>query len=270
VSLNAILLHGGVYLLTGTVAGLLAGLLGIGGGVVLVPAFFYIFSQNSIFPQDLVMHMAVGTSLAVILFTTLSTIYAYYKRDVIRWDLFHRLWPGIAIGVVCGATIAHWLPTQKLQILFGIFLLIVSMKMLFDQRKTQVDFYGFPRPWLNGLISFISGCLSGLFGVGGGALIIPYLHYCGVEMRQIIPISALGGFTVAVIGTVIFIVMGFPKTNLPPFTTGAIYWPAVICVAIPGIIFTPIGAKLAYNLPVKQLRYVFIFFLLLTAIMLLR
>ncbi len=256
-----------IYVVAGVGAGLLSGILGIGGGIVVVPSLLFIFSHDPAFPPSLVMHFAAGTSLAVMLFTSQSAIRAHYQLNAILWDVYKRLWPGIVVGTLCGALLADFLATYWLKIFFGVFLLFVAFRMLAPVQVT--DSHHFPRRWINGLVSFLIGFKSGLLGVGGGALIIPYLSYCGLEMRKIAPISALCTLTVAAIGTITFIVTGFNEMDLPAYSMGYIYWPAVVCIAIFSSFFAPLGAKLTYILPVQKLRYGFVGVLVLTAVHLL-
>lgn len=256
-----------IYALTGIFAGLISGVMGIGGGIIVVPALLLIFQHNPDFPPNLLMHMAAGTSLAVMLFTSLSTIRAHYKLGGVQWTIFNRLWPGIVFGTIAGALLADQLPTYWLKILFGLFLLLVAFKMLSGIHVTHP--HRLPPRWLNGLVSFLIGCKSGLLGVGGGTLIIPYLSYCGVEMKKIAPVSALCTMTVAIIGTITFMITGLHESGLPAYSTGFIYWPAVILLAVFSSILAPLGARLTYILPLHQLKYAFIVILFFTAIELL-
>jgi len=253
--------------LAGAFAGLMSGVLGIGGGIIVVPALVFIFRDDPSVPANLVMHIAAGTSLAVMMFTSQASIRAHRKKSDIQWDVFKRLWPGIVIGVLSGALLADRLPTQWLKWLLGIFLLFVAIKMLTGKDVSQSR--GFPRRWINALISFVIGLKSGLLGIGGGALIIPYLTYCGIEMRKIAAVSSLCTMTVAVLGTLTFIFTGSNEGGLPPFSTGYVYWPAVAALAIPSVLLAPVGAELTYRLPVKKLTYAFVIILFFTAINLL-
>lgn len=257
-------IHGLIYALAGTFAGLMSGILGIGGGIVVVPALLYIFQHNPEIPTTLEMHFAAGTSLAVMIFTSQSSIRSHLKLGDILWKVYRRLWLGIVIGVILGAFVASLTSTYWLKLFFGIFLLFVAFKMLLGMDVTKVR--SFPRVWINALVSFLIGFKSGLLGVGGGTLIIPYLTYCGIETRKIAAVSALCTLTVSIIGTIIFIMTGLKEVGLPAYSTGFVYWPAVVWVAIPSVVFAPLGAKLNYILPVKQLRYGFVIVLLLTAL----
>jgi uncharacterized membrane protein YfcA len=266
---SVLLLHGALYIFAGIFAGLMSGLLGIGGGLVVVPALLLLFRHNSEIPAQLSMHIAAGTSLAVMMFTSQASIRAHYKLEVILWSVYRRLAGGIIVGTALGGIGAKFIPTTWLIVLLIIFLLVVAFKMLFNP-EVKVARDNFPNRTINAIVSFIIGFKSGLLGVGGGLLIIPYLTYCGIELRKIAPISSLCTMTVSVIGTITFILTGLNEVNLPPYSTGFVYWLAVVCVAIPSALVAPWGARLTYVLPTKQLRYVFIAILLLTVVDLIR
>ena len=266
VNIVEMLLHGSLYIVAGIIAGLVSGVMGIGGGIVVVPALAFIFNHKANFPHELVMQMAAGTSLAVMLFTSQSSIRTHYKQGVILWSVYRRLWPGIVMGAISGALISHKLSTFWLRMLFGFFLLFVSIKMLADMNKKEIKPYHFPPAWINGLINFVIGGVAGLLGVGGGALTVPYLSYCNLDIKKIAPISALSTLTVAAVGTVVFIITGANEPGLPMYSSGFVYWPAVLGIAIPSSFFAPLGAKLTYIIPVKQLKYGFIALLIATAI----
>lgn len=253
-----------IYVLAGSFAGLMSGLLGIGGGIVVVPALFFIFTHQGVIPASLCMHFAAGTSLSIMIFTSHAAIRAHLSHQDILWQVFKRLWIGIAIGVITGAVVAYFMSVFWLKLIFGLFLLFIAYKMSigFKVKETRE----FPRPWIHFLVSWVIGFKSGLLGVGGGVLIVPYLTYCGVPIRKIAAVSALCTLTVSVLGTLIFMITGHFAGHSIAYTTGFIYWPAVLWVAIPSMLMAPIGARLNYVLPVKQLRYGLVVILLLTAI----
>ncbi|KTC86946.1 sulfite exporter TauE/SafE family protein [Legionella brunensis] len=265
--LSALALSGGIYALAGTFAGLISGILGIGGGIIVVPSLLFIFYRNPAFPPELIMHMAAGTSLAVMVFTTQSSLRAHAKANGILWDVYKRLCPGIVLGTIGGALLANQLPTNWLKILLGLFLLGIAIKMLLNIHVTPAQ--KSPKLWSTRAISFLIGLNSGLLGIGGGTLIIPYLSYCGLELRKIIPLSTLCTMTVALLGALTFIIAGSQESQLPVYSTGYVYWPAVICLAVLSSVFAPVGARMTYIVPVKQLKYGFIIILFLSAINLL-
>lgn len=250
-----------LYLLAGSLTGLLSGVLGIGGGIIVVPSLLFIFELNSAIPPELTMHLAAGSSLAVMLFTSFASARAHHQIEPILWSVYHRLWPGVVIGTVIGAWLASKLSTVVLKYIFAVFLMFVAFKMV---RSARVERDGrFPSTWMNRLVSFIIGLKSGLLGVGGGVLIIPYLTYCGVDSRRIAPVSSLCTMTVAWIGTAMFMLMNHALEG-PPYTTGYVYWPAVLGVALSSVLVAPLGAKLSYVLPIGAIRYAFVVVLLLT------
>ena len=259
-----LVLYGSIYAAIGIFAGLMAGILGIGGGIIVVPGLVLIFQLNHVIPENIIMHVAAGTSLAVMIFTSLASLQAHYKLGEILWSTFHKLWPGIIFGTICGAVLAEFIPTEWLKIIFALFLLSVAVKMLMDVHVTHT--HHFPKNWINSLVSYAIGLKSGLLGVGGGVLIIPYLTYCGVEVRKIAAVSNLCTLTVALVGTTVFIITGLHETATIEYASGYIYWPAVLLVAIPSALIAPLGAKLNYILPVQQLKYGFVVILTLTAL----
>ena len=256
--------HGTLFALTGAFAGLIAGILGIGGGMIVVPCLLYIFHLIQAIPTPIEMHMAAGTSLAIMIFTSQASIRAHYRQGDILWSTFMPLWPGIVLGAISGAVLADFVSSTALKIIFGIVLLLIGLNMLVNVKITYAK--RFPAPWINRLFSYFMGLKSGFLGIGGGAVIIPYLNYCGVDTHKIPAVSSLCTFTVAVVGTITCMITGSNEPGLPPFATGYVYWPAVIWVAIPSMLFAPVGAQVSYALPIQQLKYGFTAILLIAAI----
>jgi uncharacterized membrane protein YfcA len=258
------LYHGAIYTSLGVLAGLMAGILGVGGGIIVIPGLVLVFQFFELIPEQFIMHVAAGTSLAIMIFNSLASLRAHFRIGEILWPVFNYLWPGVVAGVIVGAVIADFIPNHWLKILFGLFLLFIVLKMLTDIHVIE-HIERVPRAWLNRLISFLIGLKSGLLGVGGGILIIPYLTYRGVAIRKIAAVSNLCTLSVALTGTIMFIIIGLDEMRVP-YSTGYVYWPAVLWAAIPSIFVAPLGAKLNYILPIMHLKYVFIVVLLLTAI----
>ena len=261
--ITAILENGAIYAMTGAFAGLMAGILGIGGGMIVVPALVYIFHHAQVVPASVEMHVAAGSSFAIMIFTAQASIRAHHRQGTILWSVYQLLWPAIALGTVFGALFAVILPTYWLKIILGVVLLCIAIKMLFNLKVSHP--HHFPSTWVNRLIGFLIGFKSGLLGIGGGAVIVPYLSFCGVETRKIPGVSALCTLTVAVIGTVAVMITGHNYQGLPVYSTGFVYWPAVFCVAVPSVLFAPIGARLTYILPIRELKYGFVVILLFAA-----
>lgn len=256
-----------VYVLIGGFAGLMAGILGIGGGVVVVPGLLFVFKLSHVIPDEVAMHVAAGCSLAVMIITSQSSLRAHLKIGDVLWHVFKKLVVGVFIGTIAGSLLAAIVPTYWLQIIFAIFLMLIGLKMITDIHVTHP--HRFPNNWINSLVSFFIGFKSGLLGVGGGVLVVPYLSYCGIPVRQIAAVSNMCTLTVAVVGTVVFMISGHNTMASVPYATGYVYWPAVLCIAIPSSIIAPLGAKLNYTVPVKQLKFCFIVILYATALSLL-
>ncbi|STX52893.1 permease [Legionella busanensis] len=260
-------LTGALYSFTGIVAGLMSGMIGIGGGIIIVPALLFIFQYIGKMPADLAIHLATGTSLAIILFISQATVRAHYRQGTILWSAFLKLAPGIFMGAFVGVLLSNYLPVIWLERILAFFLLLIAIERIFNFKLSQPTPH-YPPTALNILISFFIGLISGLLGIGGGVLIIPYLSYCGLNIKKITPIAALCIMTAAIVGTIMFIVIGFSEAALPAYSTGYVYWPAVLCVALPSIFSAFWGAKLTYLLSQKHLEYVFIVILLITSIQL--
>lgn len=257
-------LLGSVYLFIGVFAGLMAGILGIGGGVIVVPGLVFVFHYTQFIPEQAIMHVAAGTSLAVMVSTAFAALLAHHKVGIILWPIFNKLWSGIVAGVISGVILAVFIPASWLKVLFALFLLFVAFKMVTNIHVSYPE--QFPGVWLNRLISYIIGLQSGLLGVGGGILIIPYLTYWGIAARNIAPVSNLCSMTVGFVGAVTCMITGSMAQTAIPYATGYVYWPAVLLIAIPSSLIAPLGAKLNYVLPLSQLKYGFIVILFLTAI----
>ena len=261
---SAILQNSAIFALTGAFAGLMSGILGIGGGLIVVPTLAYIFHHGHMIPPDMEMRVAAGTSLAIMIFTAQATVRAHQRQGTILWDIYQRLWPSVLIGTAVGALLADYLSTIWLKMILGLVLLVLAFKMLIHVHITHRPHT--PSLWVNRLVNFVIGFQAGLLGIGGGALIIPYLIYCGIEPRKIPGVAALCTLTVAMIGTMVFIITGTNESGLPSGATGYVFWPAVFWVAIPSMLFAPMGAHMTYVLPIKQLKYGFSIILLLAAL----
>ncbi|WP_133136274.1 sulfite exporter TauE/SafE family protein [Legionella rowbothamii] len=258
------ILNGVIYLLIGAFAGIIAGLFGIGGGLVVIPSLVFVFQQMEVIPPDMLMHVAVGTSLAIMIITSLSAVRSHHNVGNIQWSVLQKLWPGLIAGTISGSVLAAVIPNAWLKTFFGIFLLFVALKMLVDKRNEHSE--SFPKQWIIVLICFSIGLIAGLLGVGGGILIVPFMTYCGIPARKIAGISNSCAFTIALIGTITFIITGFHETATIPYTLGYVYWPAILLVGATSSMFAPIGTNLHYKLPIHQLRYGFIVLLILTSL----
>ncbi|MGD9153377.1 MAG: sulfite exporter TauE/SafE family protein [Gammaproteobacteria bacterium] len=242
-----------LYPLIGVLAGLLSGMLGIGGGIIVVPGLAFVFAHFAKM-QGFSMHMAEGTSLAIMIITAISSIYAHHQRENILWPLFLRLLPGILIGVISGAIFAGYLPARILEIIFGVFVFLMALRMflLIKSKPTRK----LPSwPWLS-LIAFIIGGKSGLLGIGGGAITIPFLNYCNVPMRKASGTSIACTLPIAIVGAISFAITGFNVVTIP-YSIGYIYLPAFFGVAVMSLLFAPVGAALSGKVDVALVKRIF-------------
>ena len=249
-----------IYLILGAVAGVLAGLLGIGGGLIIVPVLVFAFRAQQ-FDQQLLMHLAVATSLATVVFTAVSSALAHHRRGAVQWSVVGKLAPGIVFGALLAGTAARFLSNDALRVMFGVFACAAAANMAWERGPVgQRDL-----PGSAGLFAAggIIGAISVLVGIGGGTMTVPFLAHCRVDMRTAVGSSAACGFPIAVAGALALSVAGRGVAQLPPWSTGYVYWPAACVVALASIVSAPLGARLAHTLPVRTLRRVFAVLLLL-------
>lgn len=254
-----------VLLVLGLCTGFAAGLLGIGGGMIMVPLLTIIFSVQS-FPQAHVVHMAIATSLSIIFFTSMASVYAHHKRGAILWPVALLLIPGVVVGSWIGPVIAASLNTQYLAALFGFFVIFSAVKML--RRKKTAGESGASLPGVPGMTAagLGIGTLSGLVGAGGGFITVPFLGWRGVPIHNAVGTSAVMGFPIALSGTLSNIYQGWGAHGLPSGSMGYIYLPALLCVALASVVSAPLGARTAHTMNVKQLRSTFAYLLLILAL----
>ena len=251
------------FLLTGVLSGLLAGLFGVGGGVIVVPALILLFGHLGV-GGDWVAHLAVGSSLAAMVGTGAASALAHHRRGGVRWELALRLAPGIVLGAWLGAVLAGALPELWLKRVFAAFLAYVGVRMLAPVSARG----GRPLPGSLGLaaVGGVIGALSALVGIGGGTLTVPFLSARGIPLRQAVGTSAACGLPIALAGAVGFLAVGWGREGLPPWSTGFVYWPAVGLVLLASIPSAPWGARLAHALPVETLKRAFGILLLVMAV----
>jgi uncharacterized membrane protein YfcA len=242
------------YLAIGCVVGFMAGLLGIGGGMVMVPMLTWVFAAQG-FPAEHVLHVALGTSMATIFFTSLSSMRAHHRRGAVDWKIALGISPGILAGSFATALVAGFLPTRTLAVLFTGLVFYASISMFFDmQPKTTRAL-----PGAVGLFTAGSaiGVAASLLAAGGAFLTIPFLAWCSVPLRRAIGTAAAVGFPIAIAGSAGYVLQGLHASGLPAGALGYVYLPALALIAVTSMLFAPLGARTAHRLPVKRLRMIF-------------
>lgn len=247
-----------MYLVVGLIAGVLAGLLGVGGGVVIVPLLVFCFVKQGIQP-DQIMHLALGTSLASIIFTSISSFMSHHRRGAVDWTIVRRIVPGILIGTFLGTFVAARLSSGFLKVFFCVFLYTVATQMLLNKKPKAAR----ELPETGGMFGVGStiGVVSALVGIGGGSLSVPFMIWCNVAAHRAIGTSAAIGFPIAIAGAIGYIVNNINGIGLPTYSLGYVYLPALVAIVCASVFTAPLGARLAHALPVDRLKRVFALFL---------
>ncbi|MDU8928927.1 sulfite exporter TauE/SafE family protein [Alisedimentitalea sp. MJ-SS2] len=255
-----------LLVVTGGIAGVLAGLLGVGGGVVLVVAFFYVF-QTLGFDGPQLMQVCLATSLATIIVTSVRSVMSHNKKGAVDWDILRGWAPGIAVGAVLGMFVASRLSSTTLQGIFGVLALIVALYLAFGRQNWRLG-EEMPKGRARVATSPVVGFLSVLMGIGGGSFGVPLMTLHGVPIHRAVATAAGFGVIIAVPSVIGFLFL--PIKNAPPLTVGAVNLVAFGIVIAMTLITTPWGVKLAHAMDPKPLKRVFAAFLALVAINMLR
>jgi uncharacterized membrane protein YfcA len=256
------------YLALGAFVGFFSGLLGIGGGAAMVPMLAFIFAAKQ-FPAASVVHLALGTGIATMVFTAASSARSHHRHGAVNWAIMLRMAPGIIIGTFGGALLAGTLNLRVLSVLFTALIYYLSAQMLRDRKPAPLGTLPGP-PGLMVAAAAI-GLVSSLTATGGAALVVAFLVRREVRIHEAIGTAAAIGWPLAVAGTVGYIISGLPITDLPPYSVGYVYLPALAGIAVASMLMAPLGARLAHRTPGKRLRKIFAVVLFsLATIMLLR
>jgi uncharacterized membrane protein YfcA len=255
------------YALIGIFAGLMAGLLGLSGGVITVPCLFFLFKWLGL-PQYTDMHLAIGTSLAAMILNATAATWYHHQKHGVLWNVVAKMTPGIMIGSAVGAFVSYLLPEGILEIIFALFLCLLSMHFF---KKTHPHVEDAKLPGFLGLssISFGIGGLSNILGIGGGIITVPVLMHYKMADKNAIACSAATGTLISFLGALMYLYLGWGKAENIPYTLGYIYLPAFIIISIFSVVAARFGVKLAYHLSPPLLRRVFAFVLLITGFLML-
>lgn len=238
----------------GAVVGVAAGLLGIGGGGIMVPVLTALFVARG-FPQEQVVHVALGTSMAAIVPTALASMRAHHAKGAVLWDVVQKITPGILLGTFAATFVASYLSTVTLSVFFACFMAYVAIQMWRDGKPQPHR--DIPGRWALSGVGVGIGAISALVAIGGGTLSVPFLMWCNVNIRNAIATSAGVGFPIALAGTAGYMLNGWGVPGLPDHTIGFVYWPAVVLIAATSFFTTRLGVHLAHSLPVPTLKKVF-------------
>jgi uncharacterized membrane protein YfcA len=241
-------------LLIGTCTGFLAGLLGIGGGMLMVP-FLTIILTHKGYPADLTVKMAVATSLATICFTSLSSVRAHQQRGAVLWPVVKLLAPGILVGSLLGAQLAVALPGKLLGVLFALFVAFSATQM-FLGRKPKPN-RTLPGPAGTFGVGMVIGGLSALVGAGGAFVSVPFMTWCNIKIHDAVGTSSALGFPIAVAGTLGYVYAGQGLPQMPPGAIGYLYLPGLVFISLASMAMAPLGARTAHRMDIRPLKKVF-------------
>ncbi len=243
------------FLFLGMIAGLLAGLLGIGGGIIIIPGLIYLFKSTSLVVEQELMHIVLGSSLASIVLTSAIAIAVHARANLIRWDIARKLIPGLIVGAMIGPYVASQLNTQVLLLLFSGFLMLLALRFIFNWHS-EVILPVPATPIMYG-IGVVIGAITSMLGLGGGLLLIPFLSYLPLSIREISALSLVCIFPVALLATLGYIIFGWNASDLPRMSTGYVYWPAVLPLMLASGIFTPLGIAWSKRVSTEGLKKIF-------------
>ena len=208
-----------ILIVMGGLAGVMAGLLGIGGGALIVPVLAMVFEAQHVNP-DVIMQTALGTSMATIVFTAISSALAHQRRRAVNWSIFKSITPGIIVGALVGASIVHILASRTLRVMFVVFMFLLALQMSRGTMAMSAHRRRLPGPVGVSVVGGIIGVLSAFFGIGGGSLSVPFMTWCGVPAREAIANSSAIGLPIALSAAIGFIVAGWNVPGLPPWSIG--------------------------------------------------
>ena len=248
----------GAFLALGGIVGFLAGLLGLGGGMTMVPLLTFVFARQGFAPEHVV-HMAVATATATILFTSLASMREHHRHRAILWPVVATLAPGIIVGSLVGPQVVAGMSSALLSAFFGVFVAAAATNILIDRKpKPTRELPGtFGLTMVGGGI----GLISSMVGAGGAFLTVPFMTACNVPMRNCVATSAALGLPIAVAGTIGFVLAGIGQSGMPPYTMGYVYLPALLVIVAASVISAPFGARAAHRWPVRSLKRAFAFML---------
>jgi uncharacterized protein len=242
------------YIATGAATGFLAGLLGVGGGMLIVPVLAALFAAQALSPAH-ELHLALGTAMASILFTASSSVREHHRHGGVNWAVFKQLAPALALGTLVATLLSGWVPQRALALVFAVIVYGGATQIWLGGKPAAGR--GLPRPLGLWAVGLCIGAVAGLVSAGGAFMSMPFMLFCGVPMRRAIGTGAALGLPVALMGSVGYVASGWAAPGLPPGALGFIYLPALAAVVLASMFTAPVGARLAQRLPVPMLKRLF-------------
>jgi uncharacterized membrane protein YfcA len=244
----------GAYVLTGAAVGFLAGLLGIGGGMTLVPILAAMFAAQQLAPEHSV-HLALGTGMASVMFTSSASVREHHRHQAVDWDIVRRIAPGMVIGTLLSTVASGWISQRALAIAFAAIVFAGATQILLGRKPAA----GRALPGTAGLLAtgILIGIVCGIVSAGGAFLTVPFMLFCGVTMHIAIGTGAAIGVPIAIVGTIGFVLSGLQVGGLPAYSLGFVYLPALAALVLASVLTAPYGARAAHRLPVQTLKRVF-------------
>jgi uncharacterized protein len=242
------------YVATGAFVGFLAGLLGIGGGMTMVPVLAAMFTAQQFAPSHTV-HLALGTGMASIMFTSAASVRAHHQLGGVDWAVVRRLGPGMVAGTLLATALSGWVPQRALALAFAAVVYAGATQILLGRKPSAAS--TLPRPGVLMAIGVLIGVVCGLVSAGGAFMTVPFMLFCGVAMTTAIGTGAALGMPVAVVGTLGYVFSGWRLADLPSMSLGFVYVPALLCIVAGSVLTAPLGARAAHRLPVPVLRRIF-------------
>jgi uncharacterized membrane protein YfcA len=243
-----------VYVAIGAFIGFFAGMLGMGGGGIQVPLTTMAFAAQG-FPRDHMLHVALGTAMATVIFTSISSLRAHHRHGAVKWDVLRRMVPGIVVGTGLGTLLARHIPTFPLAVIFVMFVLYMASSMLFNWKAKPTR--QLPGPAGLFIAGTVIGVCSALAAMGGATLTIPFLVFCNVPFHMAIGTASAVGFPIAVVGSIGYLANGWDVGGLPAQSLGFIYLPALIGFTVGSVVLAPLGARLAHRTSERSLKRIF-------------
>ena len=256
-----------IFIVLGVCAGFFSGLLGVGGGTVVVPTLYFLFKYYLHLPQSLIMHVAIGTSIAVVMINAFISTIAHARKNNVLWSVFRNMLLGLILGAVLASVTINFISGRFLHILFVIFIFISAVEAYFDFKPVQTNKP--PSQFVTNLAGLFIGFFSSLLGIGGSVISLPYFLWSDIKMKQAVALASACGFPLSFVATIGFVIAGYGKLHLPQLSFGYVFLPSVITMALGAIVGSPAGAAVSRMLPEKLLRMVFVGFLVVVAVIML-